>query len=114
MSLHHSITVINQDFFPNGLYSEPFSCTVGVLNVENLSPFLFAIYFNDLEDFLYSNKLKGLSFISTKLESELNVYLKLFVLLHVYANDTILLSEMPEDLQQLTVFKNYCNYWHHY
>ena len=31
----------------------------------------------------------------------------------LYADDTILLSETPEDLQhQLSVFKNYCNYWH--
>ena len=72
--------------------------------MENLSPFLFAIYFNDLEDFLYSNKLKGLSFISTKLESELNVYLKLFVLL--YADYTILFFFYSHYQKRLKIYNN--------
>ena len=49
-----------------------------------------------LKIFQYSNNEKGILFMSTKFESELNVYLKLFDLL--YADGTILLSETPEDL----------------
>jgi hypothetical protein len=55
--------------------------------------------------------VKGLLFISTKLEKDFDLYLKLFVLL--YADDTILLSEIPENLQyQLDIFNEYCTCWH--
>ena len=47
---------------------------------ESLFPFLFAIYLNNLEDFLDSNNVKGLSLISTKFESELNGYLFYYLL----------------------------------
>ena len=42
--------------------------------------------------------------------NQLNVYLKLFVIL--YADDTVIMSETKEDLQkQLDVFSEYCKFW---
>lgn len=76
---------------------------VGVWQGENLSPFLFALYLNNLKVFRYSNNVKNLSRLSEKLGTILNIYSKLFLFLH--ANDTILLSEIPEESQnQLDVF----------
>ena len=36
----------------NGEMSEYFPCNIGERQVENLSPFLFSIYLNDLQQFL--------------------------------------------------------------
>lgn len=36
----------------NGTVSDFFSCNVGVRQGENLSPFLFSLYINDLENYL--------------------------------------------------------------
>ena len=38
----------------NGSQSDFFPCLTGVRQVENLSPFLFSIFLNDLEDFFLS------------------------------------------------------------
>ena len=36
-----------------------FNCQVGVRQGENLSPFLFSIYLNDLEHYLMGQKVNG-------------------------------------------------------
>ena len=75
-----------------------------------LSPFLFSLYLNDLEQFLSSSNVNGVSCINDEIEEKLGIYLKLFVLL--YADDTILLSDTFADLQlQLNVFHDYCSFW---
>ena len=69
------------------------------------------LYFNDLEEFLISNYVRVSSCLSEKVERELNIYLQLFVLLH--SDDTILLSESPDDFQYLLdIFSTYCKEWH--
>ena len=51
--------------------------------------------------------MNGVSCIN---DEKLGIYLKLFVLL--YADDTILLSDIFDDLQlQLNVFHDYCSFW---
>ena len=87
----------------NANVSEYFSCNVGLRQGENLSPFLFSLYLNDLEEFMYTRNVIGLESVSRDLEDDLNVFLKLFILL--YADDTVLFSESINDLQlQLNVF----------
>ena len=53
---------------------------------ENLSPFLFAVFLNDLEQFMEDKNITGLESISRELEAQLEIYLKMFALL--YADDT--------------------------
>ena len=42
--------------FVNGVLSSFFASNIGVRQGENLSPFLFAVFLNDLESFLSSNQ----------------------------------------------------------
>jgi hypothetical protein len=65
------------------------------------------MYLNDLEQFLNDRNVNGLTSITEDFEIELDVYLKLFVLL--YADDTVIMSESKEDMQnQLNVFNDFC------
>ena len=48
----------------NGVLSDTFPCQLGVRQGENLSPFLFSLYLNDLESFLTMNDITGLEKIS--------------------------------------------------
>ncbi len=93
-----------------GQSSETFSCNIGVRQGENLSPFLFAMYLNDLESFLSTNNCTGLNSLSDLFAEELGVYIRLFVLL--YADDTIIITENEEQLHKsLSIFGQYCNVW---
>jgi hypothetical protein len=77
---------------------------------ENLFPFLFSLFSNDLETFLQAKNVTDLESISSELEHQLNIYLKLFIIL--YADDTVILSESESDLQaQLDAFHEYCLTW---
>ena len=92
-----------------------FSCEVGVRQGENLSPLLFAIYLNDFEHSV-SRKYKGLDMLTGEIHNNLcdddvEVFLKMYVLL--YADDTIVMAETPEDLQSaLNAACDYCQTWH--
>lgn len=87
-----------------------FKCDIGVRQEQNLSPFLFAIYLNDLEEYLSKNCEIGLDTLSSLSFENLGIYMKLFLLL--YADDTVIFAESPQELKQsLKVFENYCNLW---
>ena len=47
---------------------------------------------------------------SSELKDQLNLYLKLFIIL--YAHDTVIMAESAADLQkQLDSFSDYCDIW---
>ena len=57
---------------------------------ENLHSFLFSLFLNDLEDFLIHENVPGLNSISDELDSGLDIFMKLFIIL--YADDTVLMA----------------------
>jgi hypothetical protein len=85
-----------------------FDCLNVVRQGVSLSPFLFSIYLNDLENFLQGKNVKG---TDTHLAIEdAHMYLKLLILL--YADDTVIFSENEHDMQNaLKYFKEYCDKW---
>ena len=94
----------------NGEHSEFFYCNNGLKQGENLSPFLFSLYLNDLEDNLLQNNIEGVKCVNNNAVNNLGMYFKILLLL--YADDTILCSDSPTDLQlQLNAFADYCNTW---
>ena len=94
----------------NDILSDEFPCQLGVRQGENLSPFLFLIYLNDLEQFMLTEGASGLPFVEERLENEIQIYVKLLLLL--YADDTIILSQSEKDLQnKLNIFHDYCTKW---
>ena len=77
-----------------------FTCLLGVRQGECLSPFLFSMYINDLEETFVLQDFKGI---------EIGM-LKLFLLL--YADDIVIFSESEAGLQQgLDILENYCGRW---
>ena len=92
----------------NGDLSETFISEIGVRQGENLSPALFSLFLNDLNSHMYVNGANG---VELKDPLDLSLWLKLLILL--YADDTIFLSETEIDFQKsLDIFHNYCNNWH--
>ena len=84
------------------------SCEKGVRQGENLSSLLFAVYLNDLENLLTDNGCHGVD-IHTN-EENLFVFVKLLVIL--YADDAIILSDDAECFQEmLNKFNEYCANW---
>ena len=87
-----------------------FNCGNGVRQGENMSAFLFFIYLNDLHDFFNISNVQGLPTISEMFENKLNIFFKLFAIL--YADDTVLVAESPEELQKtIDSFHFYCKRW---
>ena len=85
--------------FNNCEKSEPFECKLGVRQGECLSPFLFAMYINDLESHLCSTNA-GVTIDDVR-----------FLLL-LYADDLVIFSESPDALQlQINKMYEYCHRW---
>lgn len=86
--------------------SNTFICNMGVRQGENLSPLLFAFFVNDIESELIKHNCSYLNFK----EDLLNNYLQLLVLM--YADDTIILSDSEHGMKQaLIALNSYCNDW---
>ena len=94
----------------NSCFSNFFPCGVGVRQGENLSPILFALFINDLEEFFSQHNIISLELVNTQCMAEIGIYLKIFLLL--YADDTVLMAETAEELQKmLDRFDEYCVKW---
>ena len=86
--------------------AEFFRSQTGVRQGENLSPFLFALYVNDLESYLIEQNCEPVVLSA----EQQDIWLKLLVVL--YADDTALIAETKEELQKgLSVLKQYCDKW---
>ena len=97
----------------NGKMSEFFECSTGVRQGENLSPYLFATFTNDLKERL-STKLQGLTLLANICcetnENSFKFLSTMFLLL--YADDTIILAESLKELQiALNELFLYCKEW---
>ena len=80
--------------------SNEFYCDLGVRQGECLSPFLFSMFLNDIEEQFILKSLDGV---------DIGI-IKLFVLL--YADDMVIFSESAEGLQKgFDVLADYCNRW---
>ena len=80
--------------------SDGFSCMLGVRQGESISPFLFAMFLNDIEDVFISKGLCGI---------DVDCF-KMFLIL--YADDIVIFANCKEELQlSLNVLHDYCNRW---
>ena len=77
-----------------------FNCTLGVRQGECLSPLLFSLYLNDIEEQFINSGLDGI---------DVNMF-KMFMLL--YADDIVIFANSADELQHgLDLLLNYCNIW---
>jgi len=80
--------------------SDEFTCTLGVRQGDCLSPFLFSIFINDIEQTLNNDGIEGINIGSFKL------------MLLLYADDIILFAKDAEGLQKsLDSLSEYCDRW---
>ena len=90
----------------NSECSDYFASTAGVRQGESLSPFLFAIFLNDLEDYLLKSNCNAVEMSDMSAE----LWLKLIIIM--YADDTILIANSAINLQKgLNELESYCNKW---
>ena len=77
-----------------------FYCKLGVRQGECLSPLLFSLFLNDIEETFLESGIQGL---------DINMF-KIFMLL--YADDKVLFANSPDELQEgLDLLSNYCKRW---
>jgi hypothetical protein len=76
----------------NDSVSNVFPCLNGVRQGENLYPFLFALYLNDLDTFLTSKNAQGVKSISEDFENDLQIYVKLFTILYAIVHFTLYIT----------------------
>ena len=99
-------TNIKSCVYMNGTKSEYFASLKGVRQGENLSPLLFSLFVNDMEEFMLSS---GCEYIKSG-DHELDCLMKLLVVM--YADDTIILADSPQGLQDaLHALAGYCDKW---
>ena len=87
----------------DGNISESFYCQTGVRQGEHVSPLLFAIFINDLENCLNTEQCNGINIVDRILTD----FLKILILL--YADDTVIFAENMQT--SLNVFHDYCIRW---
>ena len=97
--IHSMYRCLKTVVMTNGEKSDAFYCQLGVRQGECLSPFLFAMYINDLENSLTSNE-SGITILDVKL------------LLLLYADDVVIFAESSTNLQNsIDRLYDYCTRW---
>ncbi|MES9880523.1 MAG: reverse transcriptase family protein [Sedimenticola sp.] len=92
----------------NNECSQYFPSYCGVRQGENLSPVLFALFLNDLEDYLTLKMNDGIEIVHRG--EDLFFYIRIVCLL--YADDTVIIADDPNAFQKcLNDFHDYCNKW---
>ena len=83
-----------------GQLSNAFSCALGVRQGESLSPFLFSMFLNDIEEVFIKNGLPGID-------------LDMFILfLTLYAYDIVIFANRQDELpNSLNALQEYCFKW---
>ena len=80
--------------------SDAYECLLGVRQGDRVSPFIFSMFLNDIEDIFIDN---GLSAINVDM-------FKLFLILH--ADDIVIFANSKEELQlSLNGLYEYCQRW---
>ena len=97
---------IKSCIFVNGQSSNFFPCERGLRQGENLSPVLFSLFLNGLQNSLVFLGANGIDLqIGTPQQ-----WLKLLIIL--YADDTLIVSDDEKDFQKaLNSFSEYCKTW---
>ena len=90
----------------NNRKTDIFMSNIGVRQGENISPFLFYIFLNDLEEYFRSRNASGIECIEHHLDDSMVLYFKIFLLL--YADDTVIISNSADGLQNCD---DYCTLW---
>ena len=89
--------------------SEMFVCGNGLREGECLSPLLFSLYVNDLNNYFIENACIGVS-LNCIQDDVLIYYCKLLLLM--YADDTVLFATTAKDLKHsLKLYSEYCSQW---
>ena len=84
----------------NNITSPTFDSHVGLKQGEIMSPLLFSLFIDDIELYLQGDTSCGLNLGDVQ------------ILLLLFADDVVILSENPNDLQNsLNKLLNYCNKW---
>ncbi|XP_052772033.1 uncharacterized protein LOC128211362 isoform X1 [Mya arenaria] len=84
----------------NTISKDDFTCMLGVRQGESLSPFLFSMYLNDIEEYYMLNGFDGIDI----------GMLKLFLLL--YADDIVIMADSEDQLKKgLLLLEQYCDRW---
>jgi hypothetical protein len=76
---------------------------IEIFNYLNISPIIIKVsQYNDLEDFFIHENVPGLNSISDELDSRLDIFMKLFIML--YEDDTVLMAESSNNLIHMTIY----------
>ena len=87
-----------------------FSCSVGIRQGENVSPLLFSLFVNDIEQEFRKSDCRGINIDELSIDSLIHTSIVLFVLL--YADDTVLFANNYQYMQNLlNIFDSYCTKW---